>query len=256
MMVRILLINARADTHYDAERHRIAAGAVSSGTEVVVRSLVGVGVPGTAFLPATSLFMNQLLAAVQQGEQDGFDAVVIACCSDPGLEDAKDLVSIPVTAPMEAAVATARGLGRLGVIAPRIESGEGENLPQDANWIRRLVHRYGGESAFAGVWSARAGHPSADETQRLLEHDPAGLRAAVRSEMSDSIAGPAGAAAETAWREADATVLFFACTLWGGLLGPVRDRVPVPVLDPLETPVRYAELLARSARRDGASAPA
>jgi Asp/Glu/hydantoin racemase len=211
--------------------------------------LVGVGVPGTAFLPATSLFMNQLLSAVVQGERDGFDAVVIACCSDPGLEDAKDLVGIPVTAPLEAAVATARGLGRLGIVAPRIQSGEGENLPQNANWVRRLVHRYdgGSESAFAGVWSARAGHPSAAETARLLAEDQPGLRAAVRREMSASIDGPAGDAAEVAWREHDATVLFFACTLWGGLLGPVRERVPVPVLDPLETPVRYAELLARSA---------
>lgn len=248
MSIRILAINARADGLYDEERRAVMAAAVSPGTEVEVRSLLGVGVPGTAFLPATSLFMNQLLSAVQQGERDGFDAVVIACCSDPGLEDAKDLVSIPVTAPLEAAVATARGLGRLGIVAPRIASGEGENLPQDANWVRRLVHRYDGASAFAGVWSARAGHPSAEETQRLLEEDPPGLRAAVRAEMSASIDGPAGDAAEAAWRESDATVLFFACTLWGGLLGPVRERVPVPVLDPLETPVRYAELLARSAR--------
>ena len=255
-MTRILVLNPLGVDVYDAETMAVTAAAVSAGTEVVVRSLAGTGVPGTAFLPATSLFMNQLLSAVQQGEQDGFDAVVIACCSDPGLEDAKDLVSIPVTAPMEAAVATARGLGRLGVIAPRIASGEGENLPQDANWVRRLIHRYGGESAFAGVWSARAGHPSAEETQRLLEHDPAGLRAAVRSEMSESIAGPAGDAAEAAWRDADATVLFFACTLWGGLLSPVRERVPVPVLDPLETPVRYAELLARSARTAEATASA
>ena len=248
-MTRILVLNPLGVDVYDGETYDVTAAAVSPGTEVEVRSLVGVGVPGTAFLPATSLFMNQLLSAVQQGERDGFDAVVIACCSDPGLEDAKDLVSIPVTAPMEAAVATARGLGRLGVIAPRIESGEGENLPQDANWVRRLVNRYDGGSVFAGVWSARAGHPSAEDMQRLLENDPPGLRAAVRSEMAASIAGPAGDAAESAWRgDADATVLFFACTLWGGLLGPIRERVPVPVLDPLETPVRYAELLARSAR--------
>ena len=247
-MTRILVLNPLGVDVYDAGTHDVVAAAVSPGTEVEVRSLVGVGVPGTAFLPATSLFMNQLLLAVQQGERDGFDAVVIACCSDPGLEDAKDLVSIPVTAPLEAAVATARGLGRLGIVAPRIASGEGENLPQDANWVRRLVHRYDGESAFAGVWSARAGHPSAEETQRLLVEDPPGLRAAVRAEMSASIDGPAGDAAEAAWRESDATVLFFACTLWGGLLGPIRERVPVPVLDPLETPVRYAELLARSVR--------
>ena len=218
---------------------------VAPGTEVVVRSLAGTGVPPTVFLPAASLFINQLLGAVEQGEKDGFDAVVIACCSDPGLEDAKDLVSIPVTAPMEAAVATALGLGRLAVIAPRIESAEGENLPQSANWVRRLIHRYGGGPAFAAVLSAPSGHPSEDEVNRLLaDEDLDGLREAVRREMSASIAGPAAAAAESAWRDHEATVLFFACTLWSDLLGPIRERLPIPVLDPLVTPVRYAELLA------------
>ena len=243
-MTKILLVNARGDDLYNDQRGEIAAGAVGAGTEVVVRSLAGTGVPETAFLPATSLFMNQLLGAVTQAERDGFDAVVIACASDPGLEDAKDLVSIPVTAPMEAAVATGLAYERFGVVAPRIESGEGENLPQTSNWVRRLIHRYGAESRFAGVFHAESGHPSADETERLLVSDPAGLQAAVRSEMAASIAGPAGDAAEVAWREHDVTVLFFACTLWSGLLDPVRERVPVPVLDPIVTPVRYAELLA------------
>lgn len=248
-MSRILVLNPLGVDIHDGATLEVVRPFVASETEVVVRSLAGTGVPGTAFLPAASLFMNQLLQAVQQGERDGFDAVVIACCSDPGLEDAKELVSIPVTAPMEAAVATSLGLGRLGVIAPRIESGEGENLPQDANWVRRLIHRYGGERSFAGVWSARAGHPSAEETARLLAEDPDGLREAIGREMAASIDGPAGDAAEVAWREGDATVLFFACTLWGGLLAPITDRVPVPVLDPLITPVRYAELLARAGHK-------
>jgi Asp/Glu/hydantoin racemase len=249
MTTRLLVLSVRANDVFDGERLEVVRPHVAADTEVVVRSLAGSGVPGTAFLPAASLFLNQLLQAVEQGERDGFDAVVIACCSDPGLEDAKDLVSIPVTAPMEAAVATSLGLGRLGVVAPRIESGEGENLPQDANWVRRLVHRYGGERSFAGVWSARAGHPSREDTARWLVEDPERLREGVRREMAASIAGPAGEAAETAWRDGDATVLFFACTLWGGLLDPIQERMPVPVLDPLVTPVRYAELLARAGHK-------
>ena len=249
-MTKILVINPLGVDVYDAMTHEIVAPAVSSDTEVVVRSLVGTGVPDTAFLPATSLFLNQLLSAVQQGERDGFDAVVIACASDPGLEDAKDLVSIPVTAPMEAAVATGLAFERLGVIAPRIESGEGENLPQTSNWVRRLIHRYGAESRFGGVLHAPTGHPSAEEVDRLLMEDPDGLRAAVRREMAASIAGPAGDAAELAWREHDVTVLFFACTLWSGMLDPIRERVPIPVLDPLIAPVRYAELLALAGHRN------
>ena len=247
--MRILIINPLGVSVYDQLIDDVVGPAVGSDTELGVRSLAGTGVPATAFLPAASLLMNQLLGAVEQGERDGYDAVVIACASDPGLADAKELVSIPVTAPLEAAIATGRALGRLGIVAPRIESGEEENLPQDANWVRRLVHAYGGESAFAGVFSAPCGHPPADLVDRLVVEDPLELRAAVRREMAESIAGPAGDAAESAWRDHDATVLFFACTRWSGLLEPVRERVPVPVLDPLITPVRYAEMLAGAGRK-------
>ncbi|MCY3924081.1 MAG: aspartate/glutamate racemase family protein [bacterium] len=247
--MRILLINPLGVNVYDELVSEVVRPALSSDTELTVRSLAGSGVPETAFLPAASLLMNQLLSAVQQGERDGFDAVVIGCASDPGLTDAKELVSIPVTAPMEAAVATGRAFGRLAVVAPRIESGEGENLPQDANWVRRLVHAYDGGPIFAGVFSAPCPHPPADLVDRLVHEDPLELRTIVRRGMAEAIAGPAGDAAEAAFRDHDASVLFFACTIWSGLLEPVRDRVPVPVLDPLITPVRYAEMLAGAGRK-------
>ena len=247
--MRILLINPLGVNVYDELVDEVVRPAIGSDTELTVRSLAGTGVPETAFLPAASLLMNQLLSAVEQGERDGFDAVVIACASDPGLADAKELVSIPVTAPMEAAIATGRALGRLGVVAPRIESGEGENLPQDANWVRRLVHAYDGASIFAGVFSAPCPHPPADVVDRLVYENPRELRSLVRRGMAEAVAGPAGDAAEAAFRDHDATVLFYACTIWSGLLEPVRDRVPVPVLDPLITPVRYAEMLAAAGRK-------
>ncbi|MCE2525363.1 MAG: hypothetical protein J4F99_05265 [Acidimicrobiia bacterium] len=247
--MRILLINPLGVNVYDELVDEVVRPAIGSDTELTVRSLAGTGVPETAFLPAASLLMNQLLSAVQEGERDGFDAVVIGCASDPGLVDAKELVSIPVTAPMEAAIATGRAFGRLAVVAPRIESGEGENLPQDANWVRRLVHAYDGGSIFAGVFSAPCPHPPADLVDRLLAEDPRKLRATVRRGMAEAVAGPAGDAAESAWRDHDASVLFYACTIWSGLLEPVRDRVPVPVLDPLITPVRYAEMLAGAGRK-------
>ena len=194
--------------------------------------------------------MNQLLAAVVQGERDGFDAVVIACCSDPGLEDAKELVSIPVTAPMEAAVATGLALGRLAVIAPRIESGDGENLPQDANWVRRLIHRYGGESSFAGVFSAPSGHPPVDEVSAV---DSIGSRriaccGASRDVRIDRGSGERSRRARLARARCDSVVLCLHVVV--RLLDPIRELVPIPVLDPLIAPVRYAELLAKAGRKN------
>ncbi|MXY76607.1 MAG: hypothetical protein F4Y40_05905 [Acidimicrobiia bacterium] len=244
--MRIQVINPMGVDVYNPMVEEAIARATAPDTKVEVRSLMGTGVPATAFLPAHSLLMNQLLTQVETAERDGFDAVVIACAADPGVEDAKDLVDIPVTGPMEAAVAAGRAFGQMAVICPRIESGEGENLPQNANWIRRLIHRYGAESIFAGVISAPSGHPPADEVNRLLAEDPPGLRAAVRAEMEVSATTTALDAAQRAFRDLDADVLFFACTLWSGLLGPIREQVPVRVLDPLITPVLYAEMLART----------
>lgn len=244
-MTRVLVVNPLGCDLYDQLTLEVVGPAVAPDTKVVVRSL-GDGVPPTPFLPAASRFYNQLLAAVERAERDGFDAVAIACCSDPGLPEAKELVRIPVTAPMEAAVHTAAPLGRLGVIAPRIPSGDGENLPTDANWVRNLVQRYGMAHAFAGVRSAPAGHPSAEVTTRLLDQDPDGLRRLVRDEMAASIAGPAMEQARRSYVDDEATVLFFACTIWGGLLDPIRQAVPIPVLDPLVNTVQFAELLARA----------
>ncbi|MCY3538836.1 MAG: aspartate/glutamate racemase family protein [bacterium] len=244
--MRIQVINPLGVDVYNPMVERAVERSLAPDTKVEVRSLEGTGVPPTAFLPTHSRFMNQLLTQVETAERDGFDAVVIACAADPGLEDAKDLVGIPVTGPMEAAVATGRAFGRMAVVCPRIESGEDENLPQDANWIRRLVHRYGAESIFAGVFAAPSGHPPAEEVDRLLAEDPDELRAAVRAEMDTSVRTTALQAAQRAFHERDANVIFFACTLWSGLLEPIRTQVPVQVLDPLITPVLYAEMLART----------
>jgi Asp/Glu/hydantoin racemase len=96
----------------------------------------------------------------------------------------------------------------------------------------------------ANIRVARAGHPSRSVTASLLEEDPDQLRQLVRDEMAQSVAGPGLAQARLAHSEDEAGAVFFACTLWGGLLEPVKSDVPVAVLDPLITLVKFAEVLA------------
>ena len=241
---KILVVNPNGTNIYDKVTIDVAETAVSSDTTVIVRNLSG-SVPKTAFLPSTTVLMNQLLTAVVDAEKEGFDAVVIACCSDPGLQDAKDLVSIPVTAPMEAAVYTAASIGRLGIIAPRIESGEDENLPSDSNWVRKLIHQYGVSHNFAGVRFAPAPHPSENETERLLKEDIGELCKIVRDGMSKSLDKTGIDQARHSCETDDAEVLFFACTIWSGLLEKVQRRVPAKILDPVKNTVNFAEMLAK-----------
>ncbi len=80
------------------------------GTEVVV-----VDVPdGPASIESAYeelLSVPATLEGVMQAEKDGFDAVILGCFGDPGLEAARELVSIPVIGPGEASLLLAASLG-------------------------------------------------------------------------------------------------------------------------------------------------
>jgi allantoin racemase len=51
------------------------------------------------------------LRAVVTAAQDGLDAAIIGCASDPGVEEARTLVGMPVIGPAEASFHAARSLG-------------------------------------------------------------------------------------------------------------------------------------------------
>ena len=99
---------------------------------------------------------------------------------------------------------------------------------------------------FAGVRHAPCPHPPKDETDRLLDEDFAQLCNIVRYGMAYALDETVIMQAQLACEEDDADVLFFACTIWSGLLGPVEENVSATVLDPVATPVRFAEMLARN----------
>ena len=51
------------------------------------------------------------LDLIMQCEADGYDVAIIGCFGDPGIEAARELVSIPVVGPCESAMLLAAGLG-------------------------------------------------------------------------------------------------------------------------------------------------
>lgn len=242
MSLRILFIDPVGTDIYDEYMYNIMRPQANPDTELVVRNLKGV--PKTPFLPSPALFFNQLFQAVIDAEKEGFDGVVIGCCADPGLKDAKTLVNIPVTAPYEAVARTAPATGRLGVIVPQIESGEGENLPENANWARDLAREYRVVDYITGVRGAPADHPSNEESMRLFAEDPDALRELVLGGMERAVRTTALEQSKKAVYEDEAEVLFYGCTFWGGMLDPIAQEVPVTILDPLITPLKYIELLA------------
>jgi Asp/Glu/hydantoin racemase len=246
--IRVLLINPVGTDYMLASLRELIGRSGLAGIDVDVEYLAE-GVPPTAFLPLPNVSYNQILTAAAGAGARGYDAVVVSCAADPAVAVAKTISPIPVTGPMEAALHTAAALGgRLGVVTAKLAPGPNEHQPSTVNWLRELIQNYGMWHRFAGVRSVHPEHPVGDEAEDMLRDDPAGLRAAIQRGMAEAVAGPGVKLAIELVEEDDATAISFACTQWGGLLGPVRDAVDVPVIDPVVDTIRYAALLATIGR--------
>jgi len=77
---------------------------------------------------------TKMVQKTQEAEIEAMDAVVFDCMGDPGLEDARRLVSIPVVGPAQAACHLALCLGaNFAVVA----------LEEDVSLIKQVIARYG-----------------------------------------------------------------------------------------------------------------
>jgi Asp/Glu/hydantoin racemase len=67
---------------------------------------------------SSTLRSLQIVENIMQAEREGYDAVAISCFSDPGLEEARGLVDIPVVSSLETALLVSSTIGRsFGLIA-------------------------------------------------------------------------------------------------------------------------------------------
>jgi allantoin racemase len=154
------------------------------------------------------------------------------------VQEAKRLVNIPVTGPFEALAHTAPALGRVTIIAGNKRTG---------SW-NHLVHQYNMAPWLASVREAHFTHPDPDMSMRLFEQDESELRRIVVAEMDRAAREEGVEQARLALEEDGADAVFFACTLWSGLLEPVARAVPITVLDPMITALKYIEMVAANRR--------
>jgi Asp/Glu/hydantoin racemase len=234
----ILYIDPIGGDLYVERLTALARRAAPGGVEVTVRSLGG-EVDATAYLPSYELLLNPLLSAVIKAEKDGFDGVVIGCSGDPGVEEAKVLVRIPVTGPFEAAAHTAAAFGRFAVLYLKTQVTAGEYHPDNGNWVRALCRRHGVSDRLAAVLPIEVAHPSVEETDKLMATDPPAFRDLVLSRMMEGLLNSGVRQVRHAYEEHEAEAVFCACTLWGGMLAPIAQQVPIPVLDAVATSVAY-----------------
>jgi allantoin racemase len=170
-----------------------------------------------------AMVVPQILDLVAEAEQQGYDAAIIGCFYDTGLDAARELATtIQVLAPCESGLAIATSLGStFSVIAP-----------QPGRSVRRMeenVHRYGLSSRLRSV------RPVGMAVQEL-----AADKALTLQRVTD--------VCRQAVEQDNAEVCVLGCTMEFGVFEKVQEQIGVPVVDAVVAPVKYAEMMVDCSR--------
>lgn len=213
-MTRILVVNSNTTESVTARIAAAARAAAGPATEIEAVS-APFGLP-LIVTRADWLVAGPATLAALAARRGGYDAAVIACFGDPGLDAAKELLDVPVLGISEAAFHAACMLGRrFGVVSftaalrPMFEA--------------CLAHH----GLAARCTGFRMGPPFAGDPGRVAE------------ERAELIADLCNACAELDGAEA----VILAGGPLAGLAPALAPRVSVPLVDGTVAAVRLAEAL-------------
>lgn len=213
--MKILLLNPNTTADVTDLLHAAGSRAASAGTELVPVTAAR-GVPYIA-TRAEAQIGGAIALEMLAEAGPGVDAAVIAAFGDPGLFGARELFAFPVVGLAEAAMLTACMLGRrfaivtfAGALAP---------------WYEECVAMHGLSSRCAGIRTLDGHFQSISQVQ---------------AEKEELLVALANRAVE----QDNADVVILSGAPLAGLAAKVRDRIPVPVVDPVAAAVRQAETLA------------
>ena len=192
-----------------------AAVAVANADTQIAAVTASRGVPYIA-TRAEAQIGGAIVLEMLAEQQAGFDAAIIAAFGDPGLLGARELFALPVVGMAEAAMLTACMLGRKFAIV----TFAGALGP----WYQECVDLHGMGARCAGI--------------RMLEGAFRSI-SNVQEEKSDLLVSLAHEAIE----RDGADVVILAGAPLAGLAAKVADRIPVPLVDPIQASVKMAEAL-------------
>ena len=193
------------------------ARVASKDTEIHVESLE----KGPASIESAydeALAVPGILELVKKAESQGFDAAIIDCMGDPGLEAAREIVKIPVVGPCQASMALASTIAsRFSVVTI---------LRNVVPLFHDLALKYGVRDKVASVRTIEV--PVLDlekrwnEVKRALEEQG---RAAIEQDGAEAI--------------------ILGCTGMIGMAEELQKALGVPVVDPAPAALMVAEALVR-----------
>lgn len=177
MTLRVNFINPFGTRAYDEIIERTLSHFARPDTELTVTHLDGCPAD-IDFLYNKHIIEMATYEAVMRSEEDGFDAVIIGCCYDPGVRVARELVDIPVIGPLESSLHMADYHGhRCTVVTDHRKA---------APYLRDLVRLYNAESKVTSVrtidWYVR---DMIHDTEAVAE-DVIAMSQRVTSEEDDS----------------------------------------------------------------------
>jgi len=158
----------------------------------------------------------EVLEILRQIKREDYDAVVIACYSEPGIAAAKELCDIPVVGIAEAAMHVACMLGSKFTILTTSKA----RVPAKEAY----VHQKGLQDRLASVRALGVGVVEAS-------HDPERAKEAVCRVAANAI------------EQDGAQVIILGCAGMAGYAHELQERLGVPVLDPSTVALKVAEVL-------------
>ena len=240
-MLRIKYVNPVGTGELDEYFAEQLEGSAGKGVEIEVCHLELGAAPEGPFLPRLPFYQGVLFETLKRAEDEDFDGAVIGCSGDPGLFEARRMLRMPVTAPLEAALHLAAGLHpRVAILVA--EGFEAHVLYED------LARHYGLGHLISEILTVPMEYPDADRLRRLMDEDPAQACGLVlechRAVLSDGALELARGALERG-----AGVIYAGCTLWTGeMLDGFRAALQAPVIDPAQAAVLMAAAAARARR--------
>ena len=157
------------------------------------------------------------LELVKKANDEGYDAVVIACFSDPGLDAAKEISLIPVVGIEEATLHMAAMLGHRFSIM----TGMSRRIPT-RDWHVRL----------RGVQDYYASSPALEMSVLEMDSDPVKAKARILE------------LARKAVKDDRAEVIVLGCAGLAGYSEDIERELGVVVLDPTSVAFKVAEMMA------------
>ncbi|HSM57175.1 MAG TPA: aspartate/glutamate racemase family protein [Candidatus Sulfomarinibacteraceae bacterium] len=223
MTVRILVINGNTMEEMTAGIRREANGAASPGVEVVtVTPEVGPLTIETYY--DDYLAIPGILKAILENEDD-YDAFVIACWGDPGIEAAREITDKPVVGIAEASMYVCNMIAAKWAVATV--------LHRIKDFVGKAVLKTG---FHIGPTERCIGVFTTDLTVADTEH----LREAACNTLED-----AGRKAIAEGAEAIA----LGCAGMSGLDVELEEKLGIPVVDSVRASVQMAESLVRLGKR-------